>query len=113
MLPISILGERDIWKNVQKKEKKNKISDTINKIIPNRINIVTLIVWNPWKVLSRITSRHHCNRIKIIIKNLYINKFVEKLKNHIDLPISINIKLIDNIKGQGLLVTKWNGCLYP
>ena len=73
MLPISILGERDIWKNVQKKEKINKISDTINKIIPNRINIVTLIVWNPWKVLSRITSRHHCNRIKIIIKNLYKN----------------------------------------
>lgn len=34
--PISILGAKDEWKYAQKKEKKNKISDTINKIIPNR-----------------------------------------------------------------------------
>jgi hypothetical protein len=31
------VGEREEWKNAQKKEKKNSTSDTINKIIPNRI----------------------------------------------------------------------------
>ena len=50
----------------------------INKIIPHRINIVTLIVCHPWKVFSRITSRHYLNKIKINIKNLHKNKFVEK-----------------------------------
>lgn len=35
--PISIEGDKDEWKNAQKKEKKNKISDEINKIIPRRI----------------------------------------------------------------------------
>lgn len=35
--PISIDGERAEWKYAQKNEKKNRISDVINKIIPNRI----------------------------------------------------------------------------
>lgn len=35
--PISILGEREEWKKAQKKEKKNKTSEIINKIIPIRI----------------------------------------------------------------------------
>lgn len=35
--PISIDGAKDEWKYAQKKEKKNKISEIINKIIPKRI----------------------------------------------------------------------------
>lgn len=35
--PISILGEREEWKKAQKKEKKNKISEMINRIIPIRM----------------------------------------------------------------------------
>lgn len=35
--PISIAGANDEWKYAQKKEKKNKISETINRIIPNRM----------------------------------------------------------------------------
>lgn len=35
--PISIAGANEEWKYAQKKEKKNKISEIINKIIPNRM----------------------------------------------------------------------------
>jgi len=43
-LPISIVGDRLLWKKAQKKEKKNKISDTMNKIIPHRRPIATTLV---------------------------------------------------------------------
>lgn len=33
--PISILGDNLLWKKAQKKEIKKKISETMNKIIPN------------------------------------------------------------------------------
>jgi len=46
--PISTVGANLLWKNAQKNEKKNKISDTINKIIPHRIPIDTTLVCNPW-----------------------------------------------------------------
>lgn len=39
--PISMVAFKDLWKNAQKKEKKNKSSDTINKIIPQRKPVVT------------------------------------------------------------------------
>jgi len=35
--PISIPGDKEEWKNAQKKEKKNNTSEIINKIIPIRI----------------------------------------------------------------------------
>lgn len=57
--PISNLGDKDEWKYDQKKEKKKRISEIINKIIPIRILLYTLGVWHPWKVDSRVTSRHH------------------------------------------------------
>jgi mannose/fructose/N-acetylgalactosamine-specific phosphotransferase system component IID len=59
-IPISKVGERLLWKKLQKKDKKKKISDTINKIIPHFIPVITLKVWRPWNVLSREISRHHC-----------------------------------------------------
>ena len=36
ILPSSREGERAEWKKAQKKEKKNIISETINRITPNR-----------------------------------------------------------------------------
>ena len=44
-IPISIVGERLLWKNAQKKEKKNKTSDKVNKIIPHHKPVVTTEVW--------------------------------------------------------------------
>jgi hypothetical protein len=43
-LPISTLGERLLWKNAQKKEKKKRTSETINKIMPQRNPIPTIVV---------------------------------------------------------------------
>lgn len=75
--PISIFGAIDLWMKVQKNEMKKNNSDVINKIILNFKNFIIKNVWFPWKVLSRITSRHH--RIieiimfkKLIIINIYI-----------------------------------------
>lgn len=46
--PSSILGERLLWKNAQKKEKKNITSDVIKSIIPHRKPISTISVCKPW-----------------------------------------------------------------
>jgi hypothetical protein len=57
--PISGVGDKLLWKNAQKNAKKNSTSDVMNRIIPHRRPLVTYEVWNPMKVLSRMTSRHH------------------------------------------------------
>ena len=44
--PISIAGDKLLWKKAQKKAKKNKISDTINKIVPKRRPIWTIPVYD-------------------------------------------------------------------
>jgi hypothetical protein len=46
--PISIDGAREEWKYAQKNEMKKKISEIINKIIPNRRPLYTDNVWDPW-----------------------------------------------------------------
>lgn len=57
--PSSGVGARLLWKKAQKKAKKKSTSEVINRIIPHRIPFLTGVVWKPWKVASRITSRHH------------------------------------------------------
>lgn len=47
IVPNSIVGERLLWKNAQKKEIKKNTSETINKIMPHRNPIVTVYVCNP------------------------------------------------------------------
>lgn len=74
--PSSKVGLKLLWKNAQKKEKKNKISDTINKIIPQRKPTPTLKVCKPWNLPSREISRHHWNIDRIIPKIPKINKFM-------------------------------------
>lgn len=43
--PKSGLGDKDLWKYPQKKEKKNITSETIKKIIDDRIKFFTKLVW--------------------------------------------------------------------
>jgi len=38
---------------------KKKTSEIMNKIIRKRIPLYTIEVWHPWKVASRVISRHH------------------------------------------------------
>lgn len=42
MAPISIVGDKLLWKNAQKKEMKKKISETMKRIIPHRKPKVTI-----------------------------------------------------------------------
>jgi len=57
--PISIEGERLLWKNAQKKSRKKQISLMINKITPSFSPAWSRRVCFPIYVASRITSRHH------------------------------------------------------
>lgn len=45
--PISGVGAKDLWKNAQKKAKKNITSEVINKIMPHRSPTATGLVWCP------------------------------------------------------------------
>ena len=65
-IPISIEGERLEWKNAQKKEKKNNISETINNIKPNFKPVKTNLVWAPSKLDSVNISVNHRTMNKII-----------------------------------------------
>jgi len=76
LVPISGVGDSLEWKNAQKNDKKNITSDKINRIIPHRILIITLIVWWPCWALSRETSRHHWKVINIIVKIPRIIKLI-------------------------------------
>ena len=55
-IPISIAGDKLLWKKAQKKEKNNNISETIKRINPIFKPCKVLLVWKPWYVLSLITS---------------------------------------------------------
>jgi hypothetical protein len=55
----SVVGDGLVWKNAQKNETKNKISETMNRIIPHCRPFVTIFVCNPWNIPSWVTSRHH------------------------------------------------------
>lgn len=108
-LPISIDGEIDECKNVQKNEIKKNNSDTINKIILNLIIFITFNVWNPWNVLSRIKSRHHWYDVNISVIKLNIFSNVNFEFNLIILIINRFIILNEIINGHGLFVVMWNG----
>lgn len=108
-IPMSIDGDNVMWKKAQKNEEKNNTSDKINIIIPNFNPYITFLVCNPWKVDSRIISRHHWNKHKINIKVEYKNNQHSDLwKKKINLKVK-DIRLNEVIIGQGLLSTIWNG----
>ena len=107
LIPISTDGDKLEWKKAQKKERKKKISDVINRIIPHRIPKATLKEWCPWNVLSRMTSRHHWIIVKIIvIRPIFIKKFEFKW-NHSIIPKVIYKAAKAPVSGQGLTFTKW------
>lgn len=71
--PNSTAGARLLWKNAQKNEIKKNASEVINKIIPQRMLLETFNECSPWKVLSRVISRHHwyiVNKIIIMPTNI-------------------------------------------
>lgn len=102
--PISIEGASELCKKFQKKEIKRNISEIINKIILNLIRFIIKKLWLPWKVLSRIMSRHHVNlikiiKIKLIKKYVFILKFINIIFEIMKLNVFNEVKI-----GQGLKV---------
>ena len=109
--PISIEGETLLWKNAQKKAKKNKTSEIINKIIPKRNPCCTIPVWCPSNVDSRTTSLHQTNITKSKLKNPnksikdpYLNAWKYNTP-----PIVLVKAANEATNGHGLGSTKWNG----
>lgn len=109
--PNSKLGANLEWKKAQKNERKNRISEVINRTIPQRSPWVTCVEWNPCRLLSRETSRHHWNLVRIIIVSpirlsdmffVVIQKVVPNNREKTPEPIRI---------GQGLVNTIWKGWL--
>jgi len=109
IVPTSKLGERLLWKKAQKKEKKNKISEIINNIMPHRRPFTTMFVWYPCSALSRDTSRHHWAEINNIIIILTIKKIGVFLHIRIIILVRVEYVITPIKKGQGLRKTMWNG----
>ena len=59
--PISIAGDKLLWKNAQKNDTKNNTSETINNKNPIFNPLTVAFVWNPWNVDSLTTSLNHKN----------------------------------------------------
>lgn len=112
LIPISIEGANLAWKKAQKKEAKNRTSEVIKRIIPRRIFVSTSNEWWPWKVASRVTSRHHWIEEKIR-KNLpKMRRKEELLWNQLTVP-AVTIKALKAlVRGQGLWSTMWKGWKY-
>ena len=115
IFPSSRVGWRDEWKKAQKKAKKKNTSDLINKSIPNRIPFSTFSVCFPWKVASRVTSRHHWTIVNKIRPRPTYMKLLSYLCIQAAKPVTRNREPTAPVKGQGLKSTMWNGCLviYP
>ena len=112
--PNSILGDKALWKNVQKIARKNKASDTINKATHIFIPLWTAKVWFPIYVASDITSLNH-KAIVYITKNSArkntVDAWAKLCMLNTPVVVSVNkLKLIDIGHGDG--DTKWNGCAW-
>lgn len=107
--PISIFGLRLLWKKLQKKEKKNKTSEVINKIMPHRNPFITRFECSPWKDPSRDTSRHHWKqkRIKHKLLNPDTDKFLVDIIKTLLIRNLLALRLTRI--GHGLRKTKWKG----
>lgn len=109
--PISIAGANLLWKKAQKKEKKNRTSDVIKRIIPQRSPLATIRVWRPWKAPSRLMSRHHWMQVKTRIAAPNVNRSILNVWNHFTMPVVIVRAAIAPVSGQGLWSTKWKAWL--
>ena len=104
--PSSVVGASLLWKKAQKKAKKKRISETMNRIIPHRSPPTTPDVWNPIKVLSRVTSRHHCSIVRAIVTNPKSTQSRPYPWNH-EVSPTVSIKApTEPVRGQGLYSTR-------
>lgn len=107
--PISGVGASLLWKKAQKKAKKNITSEVMNRMTPNRSPEATRVVWCPMKVASRITSRHHCSMVRLIIVSPRYRQEVPYPWNQEVRPMVRARAPTEPVSGQGLNSTRWNG----
>lgn len=81
----------------------------MNRIIPHRIPCETFVECEPWKVLSRMISRHHWIIVKVLIIKPKIISSGEKMWNHFTMPVTMIIEPMAPVRGHGLGVTRWYG----
>lgn len=114
ILPISMFGAKLLWKNIQKKETKNKISDLIKSSIPVRSPLITLSLWYPWSELSRDTSRHHKKIVIVVTSKLICKKLEVFVWAKIIILIREFIAKKPERMGHGLGEMIWKGwnCLF-
>jgi hypothetical protein len=106
IIPQSTNGLRELWKNDQKKARKNITSDKINKTIPSFNPVCTPFVCSPIIVASRITSRHHKVATTITENNEPI-KYIEDIPLNHETKLNIIVITVNPIKiGHSLGETK-------
>jgi len=104
-------GAKLKWKNLQKTLKKNQTSLNKNQTSPHFNAAWTSLLWFPWEVLSRITSRNQTLSsiiAPITLKKIPINETPNLNQNRIIL-IRRNLPALIP-KGHQLLLTKWESC---
>jgi len=105
--PISILGASLLWKKAQKKEKKNKISETMKSNIPVRRPFITFCEWYPCHDLSREISRHQRKEVKDKKVILIRRRLIFLVFIHIIIPSNVLIDRLPLNKGHGLGKIIW------
>jgi hypothetical protein len=100
--PISGVGANLLWKKAQKILMKNITSEAMKKTIPHRRPLATTEVWHPWKVASRITSRHHCATVSPSARRPKNIGMVLDVWNHVTSPMVRQRELAPHRAGHGL-----------
>ena len=112
--PISTVGDKALWKKVQKIAKKNNASDTMNNATPIFKPLCTAKVWFPRYVASLITSlnQNDIDDTKAI-KAKYNTKFALKKPCIVNTPVVVTVNNEMQVSiGQGEGETRWNGCAW-
>lgn len=110
-VPISMLGDKALWKKVQNIAKKKRASDTINNPTPKFIPLCTAKVWLPKYVASAMISLNH--------KDIEYTKDSKAKKNNLgaklnpcilSTPVVVRLNKTLLVRmGQGLGLTRWKG----
>lgn len=109
--PNSTLGDKALWKKVQKIAKKKRASLPINNPTPRFKPFCTARVWSPKYVPSLITSLNHKDiEYRTEIREVKKNIYAEWNKCIVITPVVVmQNKLIAVVIGHGEGDTKWKG----
>jgi hypothetical protein len=105
--PISMFGEILLWKNAQKKEKKNSTSDVMNRIIPICRPLVTIARWLPCAAVSDETLVHHMALITSIVNRASWIGIIWSVFTQRRIDVTRNSALFLARTGHGLFSTMW------